>query len=569
MTKVVELEGSKREAPEGLQDHGKLQDDAQLDVTVYVRSDPSTEAPFDVAQEASKRPRDRRYLSAQDAAAAFGASRADLQAVEQFAGAHGLKVVRVNQAARSVKLSGTAAAINGAFGVELRRFARADARASDIPYRSHTGGVHVPAELAPIVQAVIGLDNQPLGRKCLRHSADELQEKIRAHHHHGGSGGETPALPPNTYLPTQLQTLYDFPSGSAEGQTVGIFAFNGSLGEGGPSGPGGYEPAVLERYFQDLGLPMPRITDVTIQGPGNEPGDGTNPYDSSGEVYLDLSMVGALANGARIVMYFTEFNEQGWVDAVSEASTDTANNPSIISISYGNPESGHGSAWSSAAVKQVNLALEAAAARGLTVMAASGDDGATDGMPGNKAHVDFPASSPWVLGCGGTRVEATGGSITSEVVWNDQNTNPQLSNGATGGGVSTVEPAPKWQTDAGVTPAVAGSTHRGRAVPDVASLADPQTPLVVAQPGGVGGVGGTSAAAPLWAALIARCNTALDKPVGFLNPLLYQMSPNPLRDITTGDNKIPPDGVGYDAGPGWDACTGFGSPGGAALLAAL
>ncbi len=558
MPGLVELEGSKRSIPQDAQDRGKVQDDVQLSATVYLRSDPATSSPFDVAQEAAKRPSERRYLSVQEAATAFGAASQEIDAVKAFAASHDLVVLRVNQAARSVKLAGSAAALSSAFGVELRSFAL-----GDVTYHSHTDAVQLPSALAPIVQAVIGLDNRPLGRKFLRSADHDIQAAI--HEHRDGS-----KLPPNTFLPPQVAQLYGFPSGDASGQTIAIFAFNGPMGDGGPSAPGGYEPAVLEKYFTKLlALPMPEVVDVTIQGPGNDPGDGTNPNDASPEVYLDLSIVGALATGAKIVVYFTEFNEQGWVDALSEASTDTTHDPSVISISYGNPESGRGSAWTRAAVHQVDLTLEAAAARGRTVTCAAGDSGATDGL-GSQAHVDFPASSPWVLGCGGTRLEALGNSISKEVVWNDLSQDPEENHGATGGGVSVLVGLPSWQANAGVPPAV-GSIHSGRGVPDVSSLADPETPFVVAQPGpqGLGGVGGTSAAAPLWASLLVRCNAALGKPVGFLNPVLYKLPSGTLRDITAGNNKMPPDGVGYDAGVGWDACTGLGSPGGSALLAAL
>jgi kumamolisin len=558
MPGFVELEGSERSIPQGAEDRGKVDDDAQYHVTVYLRSDPSTKPPFDIAQEAAKRPSERRYLSAQETASAFGAASEEIDAVKAFATSHGLTVVRVNQAARSVKLSGSAAALSRAFGVELHSFAL-----DGVIYHSHADTVHLPEQLASIVEAVIGLDNRPLGRKFLRPTEGQTQAAIHAH----STGSK---LPPNTFLPPQVADLYGFPSGDASGQTVAVFAFNGPMGDGGPSAPGGYKPAILEHYFTEvLGLPMPQIADVTIQGPGNDPGDGTNPADASPEVYLDLSIVGALAPGAKIVVYFTEFNEQGWVDALSEASTDATHDPSVISISYGNPEIGRGSAWTKTAVDQVDLTLEAAAARGQTITCASGDSGASDGL-GDEAHVDFPASSPWVLGCGGTRLEASDGSIAREVVWNDQSPNPEEDHGATGGGVSVLVDLPSWQVDAGV-PLAAGSTHRGRGVPDVASLADPETPFVVAQPGehGLGGVGGTSAAAPLWASLLARCNAALDKPVGFLNPVLYKLPPQTLRDITTGDNMMPPDGIGYTAGPGWDACTGLGSPNGSALLAAL
>lgn len=551
-----ELHGSARSVPDEAQDLGGVAADAPVSVTVYLRPNPHAKKPFDVAEEASKRPSERRYLSADEAREVYGAADADIEAVKMFAAAHGLGVVRVNQAARSLKLNGTAAAVSAAFGVDLRRYSL-----HGVTYRSYTGAVQVPAELKSIVQAVVGLDNRPLGRRLLRFPSGDLETAIR-------EKADAAALPPDTYYPPQVATLYDFPTHTASGQTVGVFAFNGPIGDGGPSAPGGYEPAILEQYFtEDLDLPMPTITDVTVQGPGNDPGDGSNPNDSSPEVYLDLSIVGSLATGARIVVYFSEFSEQGWVDGLSEATTDTTNAPSVISISYGNPEDAVDSAWTAAAVQQVNTALESAASRGLSVTAAAGDSGASDGES-TGVHVDFPASSPWILGCGGTRLEASATAISSEVVWNDQSPNPQQNNGATGGGVSVVFSPPSWQANAGVPP-VYGTSQQGRGVPDVSSLADPETPFVVAQPGGTGGVGGTSAAAPLWASLLARCNAALGTPVGFLNPKLYTLPAGTLRDITSGNNKMPPDGPGYDAGTGWDACTGFGSPGGSSLLGAL
>jgi kumamolisin len=548
MSEVLALEGSERPGPDGARDLGPLDASATVDVTLYLRSDPATTAPFNVAEEARVKPSQRRYLSADEARVSFGAAQKDIDAVLQFATANGLKQVRVNQAARSIKLSGSTAAIDKAFGVELHKVELNGAQ-----FRTFDGQVKLPADLVPVVEAVLGLDDRPLGRQFMRRAPDDVQGAIR-------EGRATQKQPANTYLPTQVAKLYDFPKQNASGQTVAVFAFNG------PGMPGGYETSVLEQYFtKDLKLPMPEITDVVIQGPGNAPGDGSNPNDATPEVYLDLSIVGSLATGAKIVLYFTEFTEQGWVDALSQASTDTTNHPSVISISYGNPEDGAGSAWSKAAVKQVNEALEAAASRGMSITVAAGDSGAADGES-SGVHVDFPASSPWVLACGGTRLESSGGKISKEVVWNDM-TADGGGNGATGGGVSALFATPDWQSAAKV-PGRVGTEKPGRGVPDVAALADPETPFIVAQPGGLGGVGGTSAAAPLWASLLARCNSALGKPVGLLNPTLYTMPVGTLRDITSGTNYAP-GATGYKAGTGWDACTGLGCPGGESLLKAL
>ncbi len=545
MSDRLPIAGSNHPSDSATTDLGALDPAAPVSVTLYLRRNPASSRDSDPDSEAQFPPLARHYLSDDDATDTFGATAADLEAVKQFAAEHSLEVLRVSQAARSIKLSGSAESVGNAFGVGLRR-RRIDAN----EFRTHDGQATVPAGLNGIVEAVFGLDTRPLGRSFLRRAPDELQQQI----HDGLVAGTQPA---NTYLPPEVAAMYGFPNTSASGQTVAIFAFNG------PSTPGGYDSSVLDAYFtEQLKLAAPQITDVTVQGPGNAPGDGSNPNDASPEIYLDLSIVGSLATGAKIVVYFTEFTEQGWVDALTRASTDATNKPTVISISYGNPESGAGTAWSAAAVKQVNQAFEAAAARGKTITAAAGDSGAGDGES-SGVHVDFPASSPWVLACGGTRLESSGGQITSEVVWNDQ----ADGNGATGGGVSTLFPLPSWQQHAAVPPML-GTSKTGRGVPDVSSLADPETPFVVAQPGGPAGVGGTSAAAPLWAALIARCNAGIGAPVGYLNPRLYSLPADTLRDITKGNNAAP-GGQGYDAGPGWDACTGWGSPGAATLYDAL
>jgi kumamolisin len=546
---LIPIEGSHRDPLPGAVAVGASDPDEQLVVTVYVRPDPNASPQFDPAAEAQQRPRERHYLSPAELAAQFGADPADLAAVADWARGRGLSVVSQNVAARSIRLAGTAGALSQAFGVKLETW-----RHPGGEYRGRTGAVHVPASLSRVVEAVLGFDNRPLGRPYVR-SAELALGAV--------APGAKLNLPPNTYLPPDVGRLYHFPQQfEGDGETVAVLVFNGQVGSTGEQAPGGYDPALLDSYFrQVIGTSPPELIDVVVQGPGNQPGDGSNQLDVSGEVYLDLCVVGSLAPKAKIAVYFTEFTEQGWVDAINEAVTDAANDPSVISISYGNPENDpRRGLWTAMAVKQVNHAFQLAAAAGRSICCAAGDDGSADESQTTAVHADFPASSPWVLGCGGTRLEASNGTITREVVWNDL----AAGHGATGGGVSSVFPVPDWQQAAGVPP-VAGTQHRGRGVPDVASLADPETPFVVMGPDGkLGGVGGTSAAAPLWSALLARLNQALGARVGYLNPLLYsQMSTGVLRDITEGNNGA------YQAGPGWDPCTGIGAPGADALLQAL
>jgi kumamolisin len=197
----------------------------------------------------------------------------------------------------------------------------------------------------------------------------------------------------------------------------------------------------------------------------------------------------------------------------------------------------------------LDAACQSAAALGVTITVAAGDDGSTDGVSGTANNVDFPASSPHVLACGGTKLAATGTTITSEVVWNELANN----SGATGGGVSNVFPLPTWQASAGV-PKPTVSTG-GRGVPDVAGDADPASGYVVRVDGKNMVIGGTSAVSPLWAGLIALANQQNGKSAGFIQPAIYAAKgKTAFRDITQGNNG------GFSAGTGWDACTGLGSP---------
>jgi kumamolisin len=203
-------------------------------------------------------------------------------------------------------------------------------------------------------------------------------------------------------------------------------------------------------------------------------------------------------------------------------------------------------------------AFQAAASIGVTVCIASGDNGSSDGVNDGQNHVDFPASDPFVLGCGGTSLQASNDQIVSETVWNDGS-----NGGATGGGVSDVFTLPTWQSGFGVPlPSVQAG---GRGVPDVSGDADPNTGYNIRVDGENAVFGGTSAVAPLWAGLVARINQKIGKPTGFLNPLIYvqAVETSGFHDVTEGNNGA------FSATQGWDPCTGLGSPDGAQLLAAL
>jgi kumamolisin len=443
--------------------------------------------------------------------------------VAAFAAAHQLVVVESDAARRTMVLSGTSATLGAAFGVALHQVEHDGGT-----YRGRSGSISVPANLAEVVEGVFGLDNRPQATPHFQ----LLQQE----------GAFAPHAASAAFTPLELAKLYQFPSGlDGSGQCIGIIELGG-----------GFRPADIQAYFIALGLPAPDVQAVGVDGGLNHP---SNANSADGEVMLDIEVAAAVAPKAKIVVYFAPNTSQGFLDAVTTAVHDSVNKPSVISISWGAAEAN----WTGQAMTQFDLAFQAAAAMGVTVCCAAGDNGSSDGMADGKPHVDFPASSPFALGCGGTRLVASGSTISAETVWNADPTRS-----ATGGGVSGFFARPAYQKHAHI-PAVAGTTHKGRGVPDVAGDADPASGYRVRVDGKNLVIGGTSAVAPLWAGLIALMNQKLAHPVGYLNPLIYGSLAGKglFNDVVAGDNGS------YAAKPGWDACTGWGSPIGAKLLHAL
>jgi kumamolisin len=503
------LKGSERQPLPGAKSLGKANPAERLEVTVLVRR----RAGEDLQQKVKKLVGGDRLetrVKREDFARQFGADPADIEAVKKFANQHGLAVVQEDAARRTLILSGSVAQFNDAFGVDLQQFEHAGGS-----YRGRTGPVQVPAELKEIVEGVLGLDNRPQARPHFRAR--------------GPNGNVHWRASSSSFTPLQLASLYDFPDGNGKGECIALVELGG-----------GYRTADLSAYFSGLKITPPKVSAVSIDHGKNHPtGDPNGP---DGEVMLDIEVAGAIAPQANIAVYFAPNTDAGFLDAITTAIHDTQNKPTVISISWGGPES----SWTQQAMTAFDQAFQAAAAMGVTICCASGDNGSSDGANDGADHVDFPASSPYSLACGGTSLQASNGTITNEVVWNDG-----ANGGSTGGGVSSFFPVPPWQE--GIK--VGNSPLQRRGVPDISGDADPATGYDIRVDGNNSVIGGTSAVAPLWAGLIARINQAKGNPIGYINSQLYK-NPTALRDITQGNNGT------FSATPGWDACTGLGSPDG-------
>jgi kumamolisin len=501
-------------------------------------------------------------MTREEVAAKYGASEDDIAKVKALMERNGLEVLGENRATRSVEVASPIKVLEEMFQVKLFEYAHADKN-----YRGRSGMVHIPSELEGVVIGVYGLDNRRVIRRRRRPRPAAA------------------AIPMSTavargFIPAQLAEVYDFPPGDGSGQVIGILEFGG-----------GFLPDDLALYCQTVGVNTPIVIPVSVdQSPTN------SDDDAAGEVMLDIEVIAGACPGATQVVYFgsSNFDEKAWVDTLGMAIHDQDNNPFILSISWGSSEDSD--VWSEGTPDHVNETFQEAAMMGVTICVSSGDDGSADesdsrpnsGELDGHAHVDFPASSPLVLAVGGTDLRIAQGGVT-ETTWKDGNGRrffpPQGTGngGSTGGGVSSRFPRPSFQNGITIQSVNPGGIS-GRVVPDVSAHAESngRTRGYFWVLDGQGSPnGGTSAAAPLWAALIARINAVLQqekgpgKRAGYLTPVLYQTDANgqPIgasacKDIVTGNNISAAIG-GYRAGPGYDAVTGWGSPIGSKLLDAL
>lgn len=486
------VEGSERRPSPSARYLGPADPLEHLTVTIVLRRRPDGDEVPDFEHFARTHPSERPRLSAEEFAERFGASPADIKKVTDFARRQGLTVESTNAARRQVVVSGTVEAMNTAFAVSLgsyehRVVRRQGERAAPERYRGRDGLVHVPKALVPIVVGVFGLDNR---RVTKRNAAD----------------------PPNTTT-LSIETitgLYNFPANSASGQTIGILS---ELG---------YMASDIKTSF---GGSPPTVTDVTV--------DASNDGSSDSETTQDIVIAAKAAPGADIAVYFTTFTQQGWVDLIARVAHPNMGDPvcSVMSSSF-YVANGDDSATltsesvSTAWLNAVTQAFQDAAIQGVTMCIASGDTGTDSKVGDGSAHVQYPASDPWVLSVGGTTIGNVSGSTFDEYVWNDPDPADTSHWGTTGGGVSDFFAVPSYQANAGVPKSINDGTHAGRGVPDVAANASLNAGYTGITVGGSDFTGaGTSASAPLWAGLIAVINAALGANVGFVNPALYAIGP--------------------------------------------
>jgi len=501
------LQGSLKEAPEATQ-LNTLNPNNSIEITIRVRRKKSIEKLL--AKE--------KRLTYEEYEKDYGAAAEDITLVESFAHQNHLSVSGIDIGRRSIHLKGKIRDFEDAFKIQLSNYTHAKGKV----FRARVGHISIPANLDGIVEGVFGLDTRPIATP-----------KIRRQH----KSGKAHATAFNGYSAADVAKAYGFPKKvTGKGQTIGIIELGG-----------GYKVNDLNTYFAGQGIKTPSVTAVSVNGGTNDPQG--KPDSDDGEVLLDIEVAGTIAPKANIVVYFTTNTDQGFLDAVTTAIHDKVHTPSVISISWGSAEKN----WTKQALNSFNQAFQSAALLGITITVATGDNGSGDNVGDKKVHADFPASCPYVLATGGTKLEIKNGKVGSEVVWNGE---PK--GGATGGGISDFFPLPDYQKKAKV-PASLSSKFKGRGIPDVCGNADPVTGYKVVVDGTSTYFGGTSAVAPLYAGFIALINQQKGTKAGFINPLIYKDPKKHTRDITTpGNNTSTPPGIGYDVAVGWDAATGLG-----------
>lgn len=448
-------------------------------------------------------PARRSYADRAELARETDTSDEDVSDVERFLNRHHLNVSA--RAWRSLTVNGTIGAFCDAFGTKIHQFTDGAAH----PFFRRVAEISLPSEIAPFVRAVVGLDEWPAVHAM-------------PHSHAAVSGDVALAATPPLRVgltAREVEERYAFPTdATGRGQMIGILRFGGV-----------FSRDDFEAGMAANGVPAPRVVRVNVE---TMPRDRADAERLGGELAMDVQVAGSLAPGATLVLYGTSHGERGFLNAIATAVFDATHRPSILSISYGWREA-H---WTTGALHVMDQLFVVAALVGISVFVASGDDGEERDRRG-IAHVLAPAASRFVHACGATALWPGG-----ESAW------PK-----SGGGFSAHAPRPPWQDVSLV----------GRGVPDIAAQVVPG--YLMAYRGAPSYATGTSAVAPMMAALTARLNERLGVVCGFFAPLLY------ARGVATEAVALVASGPAgrYRARDGWSASTGLGTPSGRALLTLL
>ena len=565
---------------------GRLPDSAVLHVTVTLRPrNPAALTAYATAVSTPGASLFHRYLSPGEFAQRFGAAWATVLAVRRALRARGLRPGRVSAGRLSIPVTAGAASLERGLGVSLRLRSRPGRGAEVTMSGSPSVGVSA-------VQSILGLNGVTRPRPLLVRSPGAGRAHVSADRPHAATGGPQPcgaaqaaAAGEHAYTADQIASAYGFPGlyrarDSGAGMTIAVYELEP------------VDPSDLAAYQSCFQISAP-ITYVPVDG-------GAGRGTGSGEAALDIENLVGLAPGARLLVYQGPNSNSGSPGAGPYDTFSAIINQDrapVVSVSWGECETALGAA----AAASENTLFEQAAVQGQTIIAAAGDTGAQDcdvsgSAPRTELAVDDPSSQPFVTGVGGTTLSAPG-PRPSETTWNDGGTNlGLLAAGAGGGGLSALWRMPPAQRDAAPTLNILPASTTGaqcgnpggycREVPDVSANADPNTGYAIyfngsgrapGEPRGWQAVGGTSAAVPVWAAVMALAQASRGcsgMPIGYALPSLYRAAGSAYQadfnDARTGNNDFTGTAGGqFAAALGYDEATGLGSPNAGALVGGL
>ncbi|MDX1393038.1 MAG: S53 family peptidase [Gemmatimonadota bacterium] len=555
--------------PETDRDLGSLDPSTPIEATIVLRPLSDARLAARVDDVALLHPARRTPMSSSDASEIGDPGDTAIRRIRELAERHGVEVVDVSRSRHDVVVRGTAERLSAMFRVELREFHDGKRR-----YRAHDGPLLIHEDAAPHVLGVVGLDTVP------------IHHRVAAPH--GGGVRLSPA---------ELLEHYRFPDVDTSSHRIAVLQFGG-----------GFHRSDLDAFASRFDVELPEINVVSVPGssgdpPANAPlapdrlkaiaekwrdgvtmkelgrlyGTDMVTFMSTMEVTMDIELVSALGGGATIDVLFAPPGADGWRRAIyralgePQAPDEGASEPlpTVISASWGASERSLGANQ----LSLIHRALVAALRRGVAVCCSSGDFGANNSFENpEQLNVNFPASSPATLACGGSRIVSP--DEATEAAWSGDHGGAHM---ATGGGMSGYFRRPVWQTGLDRDPLAGtwvaperGDGFGGRWLPDVAAVAalDAGPEIVVGDT--VLSGGGTSAATPLWACLLLRLAAVCGHPMSDLAPWLYDRGTScALRDVVSGDGNLENGAPFYRAGPAWDPCTGWGTPDGQALVDAL